>query len=140
MAILRRCGFDRFIGLKRSLFFAVVIMAMSSLLYAQQPSPTVEPTPDDPGAPVRIKTDLVTLTLTVTDLFGRYVSGLGKNAFMVMDDKKPQEITYFSDDDSPGEAFKDAYVQEAIVAKVAQQLHGIRAFHIQVGHVKRLAT
>ena len=101
MAILRRCGFDRFIGLKRSLFFAVVIMAMSSLLYAQQPSPTVEPTPDDPGAPVRIKTDLVTLTLTVTDLFGRYVSGLTKKAFAITDNNQDQDITFFSDSDAP---------------------------------------
>ena len=26
---------------------------------------------------------------------------LGKGAFTVLDDKKPQEITFFSDDDSP---------------------------------------
>jgi len=29
------------------------------------------------------------------------VSGLSKTAFSVLDDKKPQEITFFSDDDSP---------------------------------------
>ena len=53
------------------------------------------------AGPVIVNTDLITFTVTVTDTYGRYVSGLGKNAFMVMDDKKPQEITYFSDDDSP---------------------------------------
>jgi Ca-activated chloride channel family protein len=51
--------------------------------------------------PVIVNTDLITFTVTVTDTYGRYVSGLGKNAFTVMDDKKPQEITFFSDDDSP---------------------------------------
>ena len=46
-------------------------------------------------------TDLITLTVTVTDTYGRFVSGLNKNAFTVLDEKKPQEITFFSDDDSP---------------------------------------
>jgi Ca-activated chloride channel family protein len=46
-------------------------------------------------------TDLITVTVTVTDTYGRYVSGLGKNAFTVLDQKKPQEITFFSDDDAP---------------------------------------
>jgi Ca-activated chloride channel family protein len=53
------------------------------------------------AGPVIVNTDLITFNVTVTDTYGRYVSGLGKNAFTVMDDKKPQEITYFSDDDSP---------------------------------------
>ena len=42
-----------------------------------------------------------TFTVTVTDTYGRFVSGLNKSAFTVLDEKKPQEITYFSDDDSP---------------------------------------
>ncbi|MGH9930893.1 MAG: VWA domain-containing protein, partial [Pyrinomonadaceae bacterium] len=46
-------------------------------------------------------TDLITFTVTVTDTYGRYVSGLGKTAFTVLDEKKPQEITFFSDDDAP---------------------------------------
>ncbi len=51
--------------------------------------------------PVIIHTDLITFTVTVTDTYGRFVSGLTKNAFTVLDEKKPQEITYFSDDDAP---------------------------------------
>src|SRR5678815_24147 len=46
-------------------------------------------------------TDLITLTVTVTDTYGRYVSGLSKGAFSVFDNKQQQEITFFSDDDSP---------------------------------------
>src|SRR4029434_10889508 len=63
---------------------------------AQQKSPT-----DFGQGPVITNTDLITVTVTVTDTYGRYVSGLGKGAFTVLDEKKPQEITYFSDDDSP---------------------------------------
>jgi len=55
----------------------------------------------DEKVPVITNTDLITLTVTVTDIYGRFVSGLNKNAFSVTDEKHPQEITYFSDDDSP---------------------------------------
>lgn len=51
--------------------------------------------------PLITNTDLITFTVTVTDTYGRFVSGLNKTAFTVLDEKKPQEITYFSDDDSP---------------------------------------
>ncbi|HYE15076.1 MAG TPA: VWA domain-containing protein, partial [Pyrinomonadaceae bacterium] len=51
--------------------------------------------------PVIVHTDLITLTVTVTDTYGRFVTGLGKNAFTVLDDKVPQEITFFSDEDAP---------------------------------------
>jgi Ca-activated chloride channel family protein len=80
-------------------------------------APVVQPTPTTEGAPagqqksandvgfgqgpVITNTDLITVTVTVTDTYGRYVSGLGKGAFTILDEKKPQEITYFSDDDSP---------------------------------------
>lgn len=50
---------------------------------------------------IKIDTDLVTLTLTVTDYFGRYVSGLTEDAFTVYDNKKKQKITFFSDTDAP---------------------------------------
>jgi Ca-activated chloride channel homolog len=85
-----------------------------SLSTAQQKksadNPKAQPTPP-PGnnqdgtpageGPIIVNTDLVTLTVTVTDQYGRYVSGLTQNAFKVFDDKEEQEITYFSDDDSP---------------------------------------
>jgi Ca-activated chloride channel family protein len=46
-------------------------------------------------------TDLVSFNVTVTDIYGRFVSGLGKNAFSIFDEKTQQDITFFSDDDSP---------------------------------------
>jgi Uncharacterized protein containing a von Willebrand factor type A (vWA) domain len=55
----------------------------------------------DDDKPIKVQTDLVTLTLTVTDQYGRYVSGLTKNAFTVLDNNQEQEITYFSDVDAP---------------------------------------
>lgn len=51
--------------------------------------------------PVITNVDLITFNVTVTDVYGRFVSGLSKGAFSIFDDKQQQEITYFSDDDSP---------------------------------------
>ena len=50
---------------------------------------------------VVINTDLVTLKVSVTNSDGLAVPGLDKSAFSVFDDKVPQEITFFADDDTP---------------------------------------
>lgn len=81
---------------------------------AQKPNATATPKADTKGTPaaqqklgneldgpVIVNTDLITLTVTVTDTYGRYVSGLSQKAFTILDEKQPQEITFFSDDDSP---------------------------------------
>lgn len=67
------------------------------------PKPTTEPQKTGKALDGReiINTDLVTFTVTVTDTYGRYVSGLNKNAFTVLDEKQPQDIAFFSDDDAP---------------------------------------
>jgi Ca-activated chloride channel family protein len=77
---------------------AVLLFGVGVQSYAQAPEPTP---PDERDTPVRIKTDLVTLTLTVTDQYGRYVSGLTRNAFTVNDNNRDQEIVFFSDSDAP---------------------------------------
>jgi Ca-activated chloride channel family protein len=81
------------------LFFTLAFGAFSA--FSQTPEPTPPVIHDDSDRPITVKTDLVTLTLTVTDLYGRYVSGLSKNAFTIMDNNQEQEITYFSDSDAP---------------------------------------
>ncbi len=91
-----RCG-----NLHRLFFVSILALIFCAGLYAQQPQPTPPSDEPDPGKPISVKTDLVTLTLTVTDLYGRYVSGLTKSAFSVFDSNQEQEITYFSDSDAP---------------------------------------
>ena len=66
-----------------------------------QPKPTPPKLPGEIEGPVIVNTDLITVTVTVTDIYGRYVSGLGKNAFSVFDDKLQQDISFFSDEDAP---------------------------------------
>ncbi len=91
---------DRMRFVSRGVFLFVVLFLTGIVSFAQEPQPTPPPVEDD-GAPIDIKTDLVTLTLTVTDYYGRYVSGLNKDAFTVTDDGAEQELTFFSDSDAP---------------------------------------
>lgn len=73
-------------------------------VFPQDPDP--EPTvpvqgQDDSKGTIDIQQDLVTLTLTVTDYYGRYVTGLTEDAFTVYDEKEKQDIVFFSDTDAP---------------------------------------
>lgn len=107
-------AFSRFIIPSSLVLILIICLASFGLAQEQKASQTQEvaaiqsPTPplSQPGGkeqdgPVIVNTDLITLTVTVTDTYGRYVSGLSKTAFTVTDDKQPQDITFFSDDDSP---------------------------------------
>jgi Ca-activated chloride channel family protein len=73
----------------------------------QTPTPSATPASSpaqqgtEVGEQVIVNTDLITMTVTVTDTYGRYVSGLDKKAFKVFEDKEEQNIEYFSDDDAP---------------------------------------
>lgn len=91
-----RLRFSNFFGCLLLLtFFGLVTV------FAQAPTPTPPPVEDRDEKPISVTTDLVTLTLTVTDSFGRYVSGLDKKAFTIIDNDKEQELTFFSDQDAP---------------------------------------
>lgn len=79
-----------------SVIFIVLFAAFSMSAQTAAPTP-----PDGDDKPITVKTDLVTQTLTVTDLYGRFVSGLTKDAFKVFDNNQEQEITFFSDTDAP---------------------------------------
>ncbi|MDT4896255.1 MAG: Ca-activated chloride channel [Acidobacteriota bacterium] len=102
------------VALVSCLAFTFVLFIAPGLVSAQDqkpaaPKPEQTPTPSpaqqqdgtEVEGPVVVNTDLITLTVTVTDTYGRYVSGLDKKAFKVFEDKEEQEIEYFSDDDAP---------------------------------------
>jgi Ca-activated chloride channel homolog len=55
----------------------------------------------DDKTPIITNTDLITFNVTVTDIYGRFVSGLNKNAFSIFDEKSQQDISFFSDEDAP---------------------------------------
>ena len=101
MAVKDFVYFSR-LTIARQCFLLLSILSLGAFsTFSQTTQPTPPPKQDDPDRPITVKTDLVTLTLTVTDLYGRYVSGLSKNAFTVYDNNQEQEITFFSDADAP---------------------------------------
>ncbi len=67
----------------------------------EKQAPTTSSPPQEAGDINIINSDLISLTVTVTDTYGRFVTGLNKSAFTVLDDKEPQEITFFSSEDAP---------------------------------------
>jgi Ca-activated chloride channel family protein len=100
MAVKVSGSFSR-LSIAQRLFLLFLILSLGAFsAFSQTPQPTPPPDDDD-KRPITVKTDLVTLTLTVTDLYGRYVSGLSKNAFTIIDNNLEQEITFFSDSDAP---------------------------------------
>lgn len=90
------------------LLFAVAILALSLNSEAQsgrpvQPRPVPSPTPTPQevkeGEVVRVDTELVTLTATVTDAKGRYRADLKQSDFTVYEDGVKQDLAYFNTGD-----------------------------------------
>ena len=101
MAVKNVLRFSRSCIRHRWILTIGVFLLGTLAVFAQNPQPTATPETVTDEKPVTVKTDLVTLTLTVTDLYGRYVSGLDKRAFSIFDNNEEQEITFFSDSDAP---------------------------------------
>lgn len=55
----------------------------------------------DKSNTIRVDVDLVQVNVTVTDPYGRLVTGLEREHFRVQEDKVQQEILYFSGEDVP---------------------------------------
>ncbi|KAF0249588.1 MAG: uncharacterized protein FD167_1013, partial [bacterium] len=71
-------------------------------IYLSDPPPPETPQSDKDSIPtIKLNTNLVTFNITVTDPYGRYVTGLSKEHFEVYDDKIPQKIEHFTDEDAP---------------------------------------
>jgi len=62
------------------------------------PQPSIA---EDSRDVINLNTDLVSVTVSVTDRGGTAIAGLRKEDFKVYDDKVEQTITYFSDEDAP---------------------------------------
>jgi VWFA-related protein len=80
-----------------------LILAITMLLpvhsaFGQQPKPSPTPTPDPGQERVNVNIRRVRLPITVTDNKKQFVSGLTQNDFVVMEDKVPQQIESFTNE------------------------------------------
>ena len=97
--------------------------------------PTLAPKQDSqkPFQEGPISTELVSLTITVTDPYSRLVTGLDKQHFEVFEDKVKQEITHFSNDDLPVSLGIVFDVSGSMKGKLDRARDALRAF-IQTSH------
>jgi hypothetical protein len=87
-----------------SLLLAALIVPSTPRAQSGQRTPTPRPTPPtsqevNEGDVIRVDTELVTLTATVTDSRGRYVTNLKQSDFTVYEDGAKQELadnSYFN--------------------------------------------
>ena len=82
-----------------ALTFTPGTAAQSQSRPRRQPQPTPSPQQVGEGDVIRIDTELVTLTATVTDARGRYRADLKQSDFTVYEDGVKQEVAYFSTGD-----------------------------------------
>jgi Ca-activated chloride channel family protein len=99
----------------------LLVFLASSVLPAQEP-------------PIVVNTDLVTVRATVTDAQGNYVLGLDKSAFAVQDNDSPQQVTAFSNEDTPASVAVVFDISGSMSeAKTAQAKQALAGF-IQTSH------
>jgi len=82
---------------------------------------------------IRLDTDVVTLTVTVTDPYNRLVTGLDRQHFEVFEDKVKQSIEFFSDDDVPVSLGIVFDVSGSMKGKMDRARESLRAF-IETSH------
>src|SRR5437899_2384154 len=93
----------------RAIAFVLVTLCLISgatpFLFAQQPQPA-KPAPArelplaNDQESEKIFTRRVRLPITVTDKKGQFVSGLSQNDFLILEDRVPQSIESFDDEQS----------------------------------------
>ncbi len=88
---------------------------------------------EDQDGTVKIPTELVSLTVTVTDPYNRLVTGLDQHNFEIFEDKVKQVITHFSDDDVPVSLGIVFDVSGSMKGKLDRAREALRAF-IQTSH------
>jgi Ca-activated chloride channel homolog len=99
-------------------------------------SPTGVSPEQKPGGQYRLPiqyTDLVSLTVTVTDSFNRLVMGLDRGNFEIYEDKVKQEISFFSDADAPVNLGIVFDVSGSMKGKLDRAKDALKAF-IQTSH------
>jgi Ca-activated chloride channel family protein len=102
----------------------------------QNPLQQIRDQLSDPGGQqerVKIATELVSLTVTVTDAYNRLVTGLDKQHFEIFEDKVKQDISFFSDDDAPVSMGIVFDVSGSMKGKLDRARDALRAF-IQTSH------
>ncbi|HLG14842.1 MAG TPA: VWA domain-containing protein [Blastocatellia bacterium] len=79
--------------MKHAITLIAALLVLSGLLYPATRGFAQQPRQDEP---VRLKTELVELDVVVTDKSNRPVTGLKREDFVLLEEGKPQTISFFS--------------------------------------------
>ena len=80
------------------------------------------------GVTEKVDVDIVQVTVTVTNDRGEFVAGLPRNAFHVLEDGKPQTITYFASEDVPLELVVAVDVSGSMATAMPKLKEAVKAF------------
>ena len=75
---------------------ALVVSLHAQTPVSQAPQTPVRPNGDEQGFRFKSGVELINVTATVSDLSGRFVSGLRQEDFVVYEDDRPVAVTHFS--------------------------------------------
>jgi Ca-activated chloride channel homolog len=84
-----------------SFLSAVLFLALSVPSKAQRSSNVPKPNGTSGQTKISVTSELVLLPVNVTDASGTFVSGLGKQNFLVYEDRNLQTVAFFSEEDTP---------------------------------------
>lgn len=117
---------------------ATFLFAAAPPLVAQQKSGANAPKPAtaarDNDNRITIRTELVSLTVTVTDKAGRYFAGLDRDAFAIYEDSVRQEVSFFSDRDTPAAIGIVLDVSNSMTGAKLERARAALARFIQTSH------
>src|ERR1044071_4406972 len=82
---------------------------------------------------LQIGTNLVSMTVSVTDPYGRFVTGLSKEHFEIFDEKVKQQIDLFTDEDSPVSIGVIYDVSGSMKERIARSVRAVKRF-IETSH------
>jgi len=93
-------------GLRTAAFASLLYSALASSSRAQNSTPGPTPDPNNTqriqrGKPLKSQVDITLVNVTVTDPYGRLVTGLEQDSFRVFEDNVEQEVVRFSSEDVP---------------------------------------
>jgi Ca-activated chloride channel family protein len=87
----------------------------------------------NPNDRIILDTNLVNVTVTVTDTYGRFVTGLTKDHFEVYDDRVKQQIAHFSDEDAPVSLGIVYDVSGSMKERIGRSMRALKRF-IETSH------
>src|SRR5215216_5302744 len=86
-----------------------------------------------PDGQIVLGVGVINVIISVTDPYGRFVTGLGKDHFDIFDDKVKQQIAHFTDEDSPVSLGIVYDVSGSMKERIMRSIKALRRF-IETSH------